>query len=162
MTAARARWSVRRPCSPPPPCVLGVAPWLADGLIGAARTRSIRARADVHLALWHGFTTALWLSALALGAGVVLFALTVASARPGLGDRLPTADATFLSILRGLNRLADRVTAVVQNGSLPIYAGVILTTVAVLAGRCHRRRRLAGLARHRRSPGRCPWPSPSW
>ena len=37
-------------------------------------------------------------------------------------------------LLRGLNRVADRVTGVVQNGSLPVYAGVILLTAAVLPG----------------------------
>ncbi len=113
--------------------VLGVVPALADGLIGAALGSLYRGAGDVRLALWHGLTTALWLSALVLVAGVALFALTdrVRSIL-AIGDRLPAADAAFLSILRGLNRLADRVTAVVQPGSLPIYCGVILTTMAVL------------------------------
>ena len=33
-----------------------------------------------------------------------------------------------------MNRIADRVTGVVQNGSLPLYLGVILLTASVVPG----------------------------
>ena len=45
---------------------------------------------------------------------------------------MPRADAAYLGLLHALGATARRVTAVVQNGSLPVYAGVILTTTAVL------------------------------
>jgi multicomponent Na+:H+ antiporter subunit A len=51
-----------------------------------------------------------------------------------LGEVIPSGTDVYLATLRGLNRLANRVTAIVQNGSLPIYAGVILLTAAVLPG----------------------------
>jgi multicomponent Na+:H+ antiporter subunit A len=38
----------------------------------------------------------------------------------------------FLDVLRGLAATARRVTGVVQSGSLPVYAGVILATAAAL------------------------------
>jgi multicomponent Na+:H+ antiporter subunit A len=45
---------------------------------------------------------------------------------------VPSGGEAYLAALRGLNTLSDRVTAVVQSGSLPVYAGVILTTAALL------------------------------
>src|SRR5690606_31913480 len=65
--------------------------------------------------------------------GSVLFAL----ARPvdrvlAVGGAVPSGGEVYLAALRGLNVVADRTTAVVQSGSLPVYAGVILTTAALL------------------------------
>jgi multicomponent Na+:H+ antiporter subunit A len=113
--------------------VLGVAPWLVDGLMTAALQSLFPAAGAVHLALWHGFNTALWLSVLVLGVGTGLF-IGRERVAPlwAVRWRGASADAAFLAILRGLNRLADRVTAIAQPGSLPIYAGVILITGATL------------------------------
>jgi multicomponent Na+:H+ antiporter subunit A len=47
-----------------------------------------------------------------------------------VGDRLPSSHGAYLWVLRRLNGVADRVTATVQNGSLPIYTGVVLLTAA--------------------------------
>ena len=38
---------------------------------------------------------------------------------------LPTGGDAYLAVLRALNVVASRVTGVVQNGSLPVYTGVI-------------------------------------
>ena len=45
---------------------------------------------------------------------------------------MPDAERGYIGALRGLNALADRVTAISQPGSLPIYAGVILTVAALV------------------------------
>ena len=113
--------------------VLGIAPSLADRLATAA-VRSLDATAEaVHLALWHGLNAPLLLSALTVAGGCVL---AVASRRTqqvlATGRGLPKGEAVYLELLHGLGAVARRVTAVVQNGSLPAYAGVILTTAAVL------------------------------
>ena len=50
------------------------------------------------------------------------------------GERIPSSADAYLATLRGLNVAADRVTGVVQSGSLPVYAGVILLTAAALPG----------------------------
>jgi multicomponent Na+:H+ antiporter subunit A len=50
------------------------------------------------------------------------------------GARLPSGTEAYLGVLRALNTTATRITAIVQNGSLPSYAGVILATAAVLPG----------------------------
>ena len=113
--------------------LLGVVPSLADRLATAA-VRSLDVRADaVHLAVWHGVNLPLALSALTLAGGAII----------AIGDRrvqhmliagsaIPNGAAVYLSMLRTLGATARRVTGVVQNGSLPVYCGVILSTAAVL------------------------------
>jgi len=114
--------------------VLGVAPHLADPLV-TATVRHLGARgADVHLAVWHGPTLALWLTALTLagGAAVAWARDPVRRLLDAAGRLVPSADAAFRSLLRGLGTASRRVTGVVQNGSLPVYAGVVLATAALL------------------------------
>jgi multicomponent Na+:H+ antiporter subunit A len=115
--------------------VTGIAPALLDRLVGAA-TGALDPRAGTtHLAVWHGFNAALGLTALTFAAGAVLFlARQRVSALLARGAVLPSGAEVYLFLLQGLNRLANRVTAVVQNGTLPIYAGVVLVTAAVLPG----------------------------
>ncbi|QXC59169.1 DUF4040 domain-containing protein [Aquihabitans sp. G128] len=101
--------------------LLGVVPGVADRLVGA------------HLAVWHGANAALGLSAVAIASGAALFVLRRRVGRAlATGRNLPDGGRAYVGALRGLNVLADRVTAIAQPGSLPIYAGVILLTAAVL------------------------------
>ena len=113
--------------------VLGIAPALVDRWAGGAARALDPGVEPVHLALWHGLNLPLALSAVALAGGAALFAAHDRLA-PVLaaGGRLPSGAAGYRAILRGVNVGADRLTAVVQNGSLPTYAGVILTTAALL------------------------------
>jgi multicomponent Na+:H+ antiporter subunit A len=115
--------------------VLDVLPGLADSLLTAASQALDASAAAVHLAMWHGFNLALLLSAVTVAGGLVLFVGRRSVARVlVLGAALPTGGDAYRASLRGLNRVADRVTGVVQNGSLPVYAGVILLTAAALPG----------------------------
>jgi multicomponent Na+:H+ antiporter subunit A len=111
--------------------VLGVAPGIADALITAASAGSGAPSAD--LSLWHGFGAPLALSALTLAGGAAL-ALADRWLQPRLawGSALPSGAEIYLGALRGLGIASARMTGFVQNGSLPVYAGVILLTVAVL------------------------------
>ncbi|HET8620882.1 MAG TPA: hydrogen gas-evolving membrane-bound hydrogenase subunit E, partial [Acidimicrobiales bacterium] len=113
--------------------VLGIAPALVDRWAGGAARALDPTVEPVHLALWHGLNLPLALSAVVLAGGAALFAGRRRLA-PVLaaGGRLPSGSEVYLAVLRGVNAGADRVTAVVQNGSLPTYAGVILTTAALL------------------------------
>lgn len=115
--------------------VLGVLPAAGTVLIRAA-ARSVDLRVtEPKLALWHGFTTALLLSVVTFIGGSLLFVKR--REVEGLQERvkvLPSAQGIYVSSLRGLNRIADRTTGTLQNGSLPIYVGVILLTVLALPG----------------------------
>ncbi|MBA4607176.1 Na+/H+ antiporter subunit A [Aeromicrobium sp. Marseille-Q0843] len=90
------------------------------------------------LTLWHGFTPALWLSVLAVAAGIALFVWRrpVAAAQHAIVDRLPFPDAerAYQAVMRGVDRLAVEVTGRTQRGSLPVYLGIILVTLVVVPG----------------------------
>ena len=113
--------------------VLGIAPAVVDRWAGGAARALDPAVGPVRLALWHGVNLPLALSALALAGGLALF-LGRARIAPVLawGGRLPSGADAYHWALAALNRGADRLTGLVQNGSLPTYAGVILTTAALL------------------------------
>ncbi|MGH9133437.1 MAG: hydrogen gas-evolving membrane-bound hydrogenase subunit E [Ilumatobacteraceae bacterium] len=115
--------------------LLGVAPFLVDPLTGAAASALAPGSEPAHLAVWHGFTVALALSAVVLAVGTVMFIARKPIAEVlALGRRLPSGTDVYLAMLRGLNSLADRVTGALQNGSLPFYAAVILVTASVGPG----------------------------
>jgi multicomponent Na+:H+ antiporter subunit A len=113
--------------------VLGIAPQLVGPLVyGAAAALDPAVEAST-LAVWHGINPALILSVLTVTGGVLLFVSRRRVAR--VQDALPAvpgADDAYRGALVGLNRVADAVTGFFQNGSLPVYLGVILTTAVVL------------------------------
>lgn len=82
----------------------------------------------VKLVLWPGFTVALGVSVAVLLVGAFA-SIWFERARPQLAGPPVTATSVYAAALRGLNRLADTSTGIVQNGSLPVYLAVILTTV---------------------------------
>ena len=108
----------------------------ADSIVrSAARALHGEEVADVHLKLWHGFGTPLWLSLTALAVGYVLYRLPrVVERGARWTGRAPSAQQAYRSALPGLLRLADRVTSVVQPGSLPAYGATVLVTVLLLPG----------------------------
>lgn len=111
--------------------------WLepADSLVGTGAGALDPAAADQHLGLWHGFNLPLSLSVGALAAGTALFLLPrVVEGAGRFTGRAPATTSLYRWSLYGLNRVADRTTSVVQPGSLPLYAGMILATVVVLPG----------------------------
>ena len=109
--------------------VAGLATGLAAGLVDPwlvpyADTLPPTAAEPYHLALWHGLQLALWLSALALGVGAILFLVRDRFER--LQARLPVfADAGHgdRGLMRGLDMLALAVTGRTQVVSLPVYLG---------------------------------------
>ena len=131
--------------SPPPPAAafvapaavlavlsvaVGVAPSLWNGVLDGAAT-ALDSDAHVHLALWHGVSTPLVLSAATIGTGVVLFlarrpvaAVQARLAPPWSGARV------YDEVVARLTRAAGAVTRFAQPGSLPVYAAVILLTAA--------------------------------
>lgn len=83
-----------------------------------------------HLALWHGFTPALALTALVVVVGAGLFALShrFDESTTLLGN----ADRAYDATLRGMDRLSLRMTGSVQRGSLPANQALILGTLIIL------------------------------
>jgi multicomponent Na+:H+ antiporter subunit A len=136
------------PVSPPPlefvaPAVLLTLTTLAFGLVPAAGSSFAGAAArsldpsvaKPRLYLWHGFTTALTLSLVtfAVGAALFLWRVHVERFQARLGG-WQGSQRVYDASVSGLVRLSERVTAIVQNGSLPVYVGVICLTVLALPG----------------------------
>ena len=112
--------------------VLGIAPGIGDRL-ATASIAGFRGAAPVELSLWHGFGLPLALSALTLAGGTaVSLGNRWVQRRLARGSEVPSGAEVYLAGLRGLGVVSARVTGFVQNGSLPVYAGVILVTAAGL------------------------------
>ncbi|MFD4762912.1 Na+/H+ antiporter subunit A [Streptomyces sp. NPDC058439] len=112
--------------------VLGPGVGWTDRLLGAYADAFPPSAHPYHLALWHGFGTALLLSAAALAGGVLLFAARTTVTRLSRRIAWPTADSVFGHLLLGLERLSLQLTGFVQRGSLSMYLAT--TLLVMLAG----------------------------
>ncbi|MFE7397772.1 Na+/H+ antiporter subunit A [Streptomyces sp. NPDC057557] len=112
--------------------VLGPGVGWTDRLLSAYADTFPPSPHPYHLSLWHGFGTALLLSAVALAGGVVLFAVRTTVTRLSRRIAWPTADSVFGHLLLGLERLSLQLTGLVQRGSLSVYLAT--TLLVVLAG----------------------------
>ena len=115
--------------------VLGVAPVLAESLVVGAAEALDEGAAGEHLALWHGLNAAAVLSAVTITIGIGLWVARrrVARLQQRLGSP-PEAGTGYRLAVRTLVVGADRVTGIVQSGSLPVYLSVILLTALLVPG----------------------------
>jgi multicomponent Na+:H+ antiporter subunit A len=110
----------------------GVAPAAVDRLVGAAAASLVGADVSKHLAAWYGINLAVVLSGVALAGGVAVFALSRSGRWTGVRlPWLPSGDDLYGRSVDTLTTVAGRVTGIVQVGSMPVYLGVILGTLAV-------------------------------
>ncbi|MBL8777582.1 MAG: DUF4040 domain-containing protein [Acidimicrobiales bacterium] len=114
--------------------VLGIAPALWSGLVDAA-AGALDPEASAHLKLWHGVNAPLLLSMATLAAGVAIFAARrpVGRAQARLAPTI-TGLEVYEGVVRGVLRFAARTTSIVQSGSLPVYATIIMATAALAPG----------------------------
>ncbi|MEU9462138.1 MULTISPECIES: Na+/H+ antiporter subunit A [unclassified Streptomyces] len=112
--------------------VLGPGVGWTDRLFGAYADAFPPSAHPYHLALWHGFGTALLLSAVATAGGVLLFAGRTTVTRLSRRIAWPTADSVFGHLLLGLERFSLQLTGFVQRGSLSVYLAT--TLLVMLAG----------------------------
>ncbi|MCT2544979.1 MULTISPECIES: Na+/H+ antiporter subunit A [Streptomyces] len=112
--------------------VLGPGVGWTDRLFGAYADAFPPSAHPYHLALWHGFGTALLLSAVATAGGVLLFAGRATVTRLSRRIAWPTADSVFGHLLLGLERFSLQLTGFVQRGSLSVYLAT--TLLVMLAG----------------------------
>ncbi|NNF64541.1 MAG: DUF4040 domain-containing protein [Acidimicrobiia bacterium] len=106
------------------------------GLLPSAVRPAVSAVAEspVKLVLWPGLTTALGVSVAIVVVGLIVYLTQPSWDRSSLARRFPIrsrslGESVYSGALRGLNRVAEGVTGVVQNGSLPTYLAVILLAV---------------------------------
>jgi multicomponent Na+:H+ antiporter subunit A len=117
--------------------MLGIMPYWVDPLVSAAVMAISGQESELHLALWHGWNTALALSgaSLLLGIGLYLTWSTIHRHHDRYAWllRLGPAHGYELS-LRALNALAAGQTSVLQSGYLRYYLLIILATMLALVG----------------------------
>lgn len=88
---------------------------------------------DYHLALWHGFGQALWLTVLVVLSGTGLFLMHRRVSRLRFErSLLGNADRMYDATLRGMDTLSIRLTGTTQRGSLPLTQASILVTLVLL------------------------------
>jgi len=88
-----------------------------------------------HLALWHGFEPPLFLSLVVILLGILLFIgrRRVARLQASVPDFVD-AGRGYGRAIRGVDRVAARVTHFAQRGGLPQYLGTILTVFVLALG----------------------------
>ncbi|GAB3045689.1 Na+/H+ antiporter subunit A [Parafrigoribacterium mesophilum] len=93
------------------------------------------AHQDYVLAMWHGVDSALIVSTLTVLGGVAMFlARTPVFAGQSRVPAIVDSSELYRKLMRALDRVAGRVTATTQRGSLPFYLGVILLVMVGSVG----------------------------
>lgn len=112
---------------------IGILPaTIAGPIVAQTALAAAGALPDYYLALWHGLTPALAMSALALGGGVLLlWALPLANWVRHSVPR-PDAMALFQASIAGMVRGARWVVRRLDNGSLPRHLGIIVVAIGLL------------------------------
>jgi multicomponent Na+:H+ antiporter subunit A len=115
----------------------GLWPGGVERLASAASASVLGKPVDVHLALWHGLTPALALSALTLAAGIGAYAIRgrlnrAAGGWTGIARWGPAG--WYERALTGLRGLAVGQTRVLQSGYLRYYLMITVTATVGLAG----------------------------
>src|SRR4051812_2568970 len=115
-----------------PVVLIGIAPPLVEPIVDlAARAVIGGALPDYHLALWHGVTPALFMTAVAVLGG----ALLLAAYQPALALRLalprPEAKSIFDALIEALVTVARALTETIHNGSL--QRSLLLAILVMLA-----------------------------
>ncbi|WP_029118138.1 Na+/H+ antiporter subunit A [Mycobacterium sp. URHB0044] len=89
--------------------------------------------AGYHLALWHGVTAPLALSALVLAVGIAAFFARTRLRRVRVGYLpLGNADRIYDAVIRGADVFAVRLTSLTQRGSIPATQSAILSMLVLL------------------------------
>jgi multicomponent Na+:H+ antiporter subunit A len=116
------------------PLLLGIAgllagtiPALAAGPIEAATASITRTAAPVNLALWHGFSTTLLLSAVTLVGSVMLFIYRDSIRRLAWPRALRT-ERLYSGALSGLDSISRWIAPALQSASLRSYVLTVLVT----------------------------------
>jgi multicomponent K+:H+ antiporter subunit A len=110
---------------------IGLFPDTVAGPLVAVVSRAVTGGAlmDYHLALWHGFTPALGLSAIALVVGLTALAAYVRVRALWQAAPHPEAKAMFDGFIAAVVAVAQRITHGLHNGSLQRYLAFALTAV---------------------------------
>jgi multicomponent Na+:H+ antiporter subunit A len=113
--------------------VAGVAPSVLNGSLSAAATAVAGTSINASLAVWHGATSALMLSALTLAAVAVAYAVRQAVRTRTWKPRRGTEDL-YQGALSGLDAVSRAIAPALHSASLRTYVMIIVVTSALVGG----------------------------
>ncbi|OLT47549.1 NADH dehydrogenase [Saccharomonospora sp. CUA-673] len=113
--------------------VLAVTPGLIEPIV-AGYAGGFGPAPDYHLALWHGFTPPLFISAAVIVAGLLVHRFAGVQRLGGHVPKALHAQTWYTKAVEGIESVAQGVTGRIQVGSLPVYLGITLVTLVVVPG----------------------------
>ena len=112
--------------------LIGVIPFLAEGIVTAAASAVTGAELHPHLKIWHGVTPALFMSIIAIVGGAVLLAMHAPLDRAWIKAPRPEAKAIFDSLIAAIVGMTQRITASTHNGAISRYLAIFTVSSVVL------------------------------
>ena len=112
--------------------VIGVAPFLAEGIVTAAANAVTGADLHPHLKIWHGVTPALWMSIIAVAGGLVLLLLHKPLDKLWIAAPRPEAKAIFDRLIAGLVAASRAITEIGHNGAISRYLAIFTASSVAL------------------------------
>ncbi len=108
--------------------VIGVAPFLAEGIVTVAANAVTGADLHPHLKIWHGVTPALWMSVIAILGGAVLLAFHHPLDQAWIAAPRPEAKVIFDRVIAAVAALGRSVTEITHNGAISRYLAIFTVT----------------------------------
>lgn len=115
----------------------GVAPVLVEPFIRVVTEAVIGTAAQLpeeHIRIWHGLSTALGMSAVAVAGAILILLLFPPLARAWAAAGPPFAKTIYDALIEGLVAMARVFAAGLHNGALTRYAAIFVVTVVAISG----------------------------
>ncbi|MEQ8965187.1 MAG: monovalent cation/H+ antiporter subunit A [Azospirillaceae bacterium] len=112
--------------------VIGVAPFLAEGVVTAAANAVTGADLHPHLKIWHGVTPALWMSVVAVVGGAILLSMHRPLDKAWIATPRPEAKAIFDRLVTAIVAMTRATTEAGHNGAISRYLAIFTATAVIL------------------------------
>jgi multicomponent K+:H+ antiporter subunit A len=112
--------------------VIGLAPFLAEGIVAAAASAVTGADLHPHLKIWHGVTPALYMSGVAVLGGALLLALHRPLDRLWAAAPRPEAKAIFDAVMAASVAASRWITETLHTGAISRYLAIFTVTALIL------------------------------
>ncbi|MEM6577165.1 MAG: hydrogen gas-evolving membrane-bound hydrogenase subunit E, partial [Pseudomonadota bacterium] len=108
--------------------IIGIAPFLAEGIVTVAASAVTGADLHPHLKIWHGVTPALWMSVIAIAGGAVLLSMHGGLDRLWIAAPRPEAKAIFDRLIAFLVATSRTIAEISHNGAISRYLAIFTVT----------------------------------
>ncbi|MDX8348309.1 monovalent cation/H+ antiporter subunit A [Cognatiyoonia sp. IB215446] len=112
--------------------IIGVAPFLAEGIVTAAASAVTGADLHPHLKIWHGVTPALWMSVIAIAGGAILLLIHRPLDKAWIAAPRPEAKAIFDKLVALIVAVSRAISEISHNGAISRYLAIFTVTSVFL------------------------------